>query len=455
MNPVIDGELKQAFLSECFEHLDMIEADLLDLERGKMSWGPEVIHRMFRGMHSVKGSAAVLELTGIGQLSHLSETVLEKLREGELQPSVRLVEILLATLDRLRFLTANLEEHQDEASPRETASLRSLLQPAPPPPPEPPPEAADAAPVPAWQPADIPAPGPPRQVKVLVVDANLAARSMVRGLLAPREVTVREAASAQEALDLLAADPEVKLVVVGHSPPAVNGPGLVGRLRSKYDRRHLAIVGLSDRSNAGLTAALLRNGASDFASRPLVLAEFLRRVDLNLELVGLWEALEQSDRHDRLTGLHHGKYFMEEGRRLYQQTKSREEDLSLALVCIDKLKNINEHYGHQGGDACLQQAGTVLRQTFGARGLVARLGGGEFAALVPGLDEARARVILEVVRRHLAGLEVLYGDKSLKMTVSIGVTTDPGSSLEEMVALAGKRLDLARRSGGDVVMQDT
>ncbi len=107
-----DDELVQDFVAECREHLADIETQLLALEQGGSQVDQELINKVFRAAHSIKGGAGLLNLGKLKDLAHRTENVLGQVRSGALSPSPEVVNILLLAFDRLRDLVNNLAESE-------------------------------------------------------------------------------------------------------------------------------------------------------------------------------------------------------------------------------------------------------------------------------------------------------------------------------------------------------
>lgn len=128
--------------------------------------------------------------------------------------------------------------------------------------------------------------------------------------------------------------------------------------------------------------------------------------------------------HDSLTGLHNRRSFNRQFERLWRQAQRDGKSLALLLCDIDHFKAYNDCYGHQAGDAALQQVGALIEQA--ARrplDIGVRLGGEEFALLLfdIGADEARQRA--EALRQSLEEASIAHrgSDSADVLTMSIGV----------------------------------
>jgi two-component system chemotaxis sensor kinase CheA len=102
------------FVSECSERLDRLETALLALERDGCE--REALDAMFRDAHTIKGNASVVQSGDIEWFAHIVESVLERLRSGNLQADRQLISTLLPCVDHLRFLVSLATQPQAAAS---------------------------------------------------------------------------------------------------------------------------------------------------------------------------------------------------------------------------------------------------------------------------------------------------------------------------------------------------
>ena len=149
----IDPSIMKEFIAEAMEHLATVEDEILALERGEAD--SETVNRLFRALHSIKGSSSFLGLTHVTALAHVLENVAGKVRSGTLIPNHDMAEALLRGADRLE---AMIHRHDDPSltGQEEIATLERLLgagdaegdasegRPAAPKAPAPGPEQADA-----------------------------------------------------------------------------------------------------------------------------------------------------------------------------------------------------------------------------------------------------------------------------------------------------------------------
>lgn len=148
------------------------------------------------------------------------------------------------------------------------------------------------------------------------------------------------------------------------------------------------------------------------------------------------EKLRYMSTHDPLTGLYNRGYFQEELERL---ELGRQFPVSIVVSDIDKLKYVNDTLGHAEGDDLITRAALMLKGAFRAEDVVARIGGDEFAVLLPSADagvveDALSRVLTKIEASNATGV-------SFPLSMSFGAATaSKGERLEETLKLADKRM---------------
>lgn len=152
---------------------------------------------------------------------------------------------------------------------------------------------------------------------------------------------------------------------------------------------------------------------------------------------------------DELTQTFNRRHFMEVAEGVFLQAQRGREPFSVVLLDADDFKQVNDAHGHLVGDEVLRQLAENIRKSIRKHDLLARYGGEEFIVLLPDthLEEALevARRIHEAILRNPAQV----GDKPLKVTVSMGVSTfEPTmQSLDEVLSLADKAQYQAKHTG--------
>ena len=103
----MDDALLIEFINECREHLATIETDLLTIEEAGANVDEDLVNKVFRAAHSIKGGSAFFGLSKVKDLAHKAETVLDMLRAGKMIPNAEITNVLLAAFDKLREMINN------------------------------------------------------------------------------------------------------------------------------------------------------------------------------------------------------------------------------------------------------------------------------------------------------------------------------------------------------------
>lgn len=159
--------------------------------------------------------------------------------------------------------------------------------------------------------------------------------------------------------------------------------------------------------------------------------------------------LDHQLNHDSLTGALTRGALLKQGAAALTQLKPH-QPVAVLMLDIDHFKRINDHYGHATGDHTLAVFAATIAANLRANDLFGRLGGEEFAIIMPDTTPARAQEVAERLRAQTeqAHVQVAEGRAPLQLTVSIGVAHQmPGHTLPQALALADKLLYEAKAAG--------
>ncbi|WP_417782817.1 diguanylate cyclase domain-containing protein [Terasakiella pusilla] len=293
-----------------------------------------------------------------------------------------------------------------------------------------------------------------QSVKVLLADDSKTARFQMHGLLARYKFQILEAADGLEALKILDENPDIMLVITDYNMPNLDGFELTKKIRTHYSKRELCIIGVSTYGNHALSARFIKVGANDFITKPFLNEEFFCRVSQNVEMLEHIKALEDSLITDYLTGLRNRRYLFERGETMLQDVNNEGGYLIAAMCDIDHFKNINDTYGHDGGDEALKNVAKQMRHFFGDDGIAARFGGEEFCILLKAdtLDSLDEK--FEALRQGIANLTIDYGNRKINLTMSIGVSWQKVQELDALINIADGNLYEAKKTGRNKVVFD-
>ena len=165
------------------------------------------------------------------------------------------------------------------------------------------------------------------------------------------------------------------------------------------------------------------------------------------------EKLRQLAITDGLTKVFNHRYFMEMGRREFVRAKRYNRQLSLIIMDLDHFKKTNDTFGHNVGDQVLQAVAQICLKTFRKVDIFARIGGEEFAALLPETGMEQAWMAAERLRRAVSGTILRTKANDLRLTLSLGVAsvTPETKDFEHLLRLADTALYAAKGNGRDRV----
>lgn len=157
---------------------------------------------------------------------------------------------------------------------------------------------------------------------------------------------------------------------------------------------------------------------------------------------------------DSLTDLYNRRYCNQNLKNISEQYIKTGEPYTLAIADIDFFKKVNDTYGHTAGDEVLVSVAQIMKKSMAGKGFAARWGGEEFLLVYTGCDMETTLTYLEMLVEAISEMCVEYGDKVIKITISIGVATGNGDSVDKVLCTADNRLYHAKKEGRDRVVSD-
>jgi diguanylate cyclase (GGDEF)-like protein len=178
------------------------------------------------------------------------------------------------------------------------------------------------------------------------------------------------------------------------------------------------------------------------AARRLLEREIAERRKLEAELRRLATT-------DALTGVLNRRHLFEVGQQDLIQARDAGNELAVLMVDVDHFKSINDRHGHPVGDTALRQLAARLRTAVRRADHIGRLGGEEFAVVLPGIAPAASLIVAERLRAAVASRPLVRGGVRIPMTVSIGLAMACATdrTFEQVIARADEQLYRAKEGG--------
>lgn len=158
---------------------------------------------------------------------------------------------------------------------------------------------------------------------------------------------------------------------------------------------------------------------------------------------------------DSLTGLCNPRYFQHRFRQEIARSVRQRTPICLVIADIDHFKRVNDTHGHQMGDVVLREFAGMLKSVARDSDMVARVGGEEFAVLLPDTDAEGGRIVAERMRLTIQQTPIkLVGEQTVQITASFGVSSREGRNVwpDAIYALADKALYAAKAGGRNRVV---
>jgi diguanylate cyclase (GGDEF)-like protein len=175
--------------------------------------------------------------------------------------------------------------------------------------------------------------------------------------------------------------------------------------------------------------------------------------DRTADLIGANERLAHLAMTDPLTGCANRRHFIERAQDVIALAGRRRMPLSLAILDLDDFKQVNDRFGHPAGDAVLAMVGSVIDEHMRPTDLAGRIGGEEFALLMPDTHAAGARLLADRLRVAIGEAMVQIDDAEIRVTSSLGVAgMRSGENFGQLYARADTALYRAKQSGRNRVV---
>ncbi|MEW6608410.1 MAG: diguanylate cyclase [bacterium] len=201
------------------------------------------------------------------------------------------------------------------------------------------------------------------------------------------------------------------------------------------------------------------NSFNEDAFSPLqrrLLTIIANQISETLEKVRLFAKIRELAERDELTKVYNYRYFEDYLQKEFAFAKQYNKPVSLTMLDFDRLKHVNDTYGHQAGNRLIKTISDIIKDTIKDKGVLSRFGGDEFAVVFSETDQNTAFSIAESIRVNIANnsIEFVKGTPH-QLSASLGVSTYPNPGIEtekDLLAKADKALYEAKQRGRNKVI---
>jgi len=187
---------------------------------------------------------------------------------------------------------------------------------------------------------------------------------------------------------------------------------------------------------------------------PFLLVAYLTTT-LSADITEARERIENLAQNDALTGLYNLRMFNEVWQRVHGASESERGIYALLMIDMDKLKDINESFGHDAGNSAITLVAQCLQRSIRTTDYAARFGGDEFAVLLPGASPEIAEAVVKRVRHNVFKTTLDLRSRMIRCSVSIGVVNYPkdGRDMRDLLSIADRKMyrdkELRRAPGSE------
>jgi diguanylate cyclase (GGDEF)-like protein len=293
---------------------------------------------------------------------------------------------------------------------------------------------------------------------ILVIDDSATHRAEIRATIEASKLfdKVLEASDGLRGLRLLLAEP-VDVVLCDLEMPGLDGDKLLLARGAQSGTANVPFVFLTASQDMGRRARLLEDGACDAIAKPFHPVDLIARLRLHLKVKRLQDellvknaTLARLTTVDQLTGLRSRRYVTEVLAIEFLRARRYGSELSVVMADLDRFKEINDRFGHPGGDVVLQGVSALLLNGLRQTDVGGRFGGEELLVVMTQVAAAGARVMAERWRATVESTAFQAPDgREIHATLSLGIAeyAQGYESPDELIAAADKALYVAKQKG--------
>jgi diguanylate cyclase (GGDEF)-like protein len=297
------------------------------------------------------------------------------------------------------------------------------------------------------------------EFSILVVD-DAPENVMLLSLILKDLGKVSSALSGREAIDKALENPP-DLILLDIQMPELDGYDVIRALKEDPKTENVPVIFVTGLSDEGDEEKGLKLGAIDYITKPYKPAVVIARVrnhlrlrEYAMRLEQLNEELERLATTDALTSAYNRRYFMSKLEEEVKRVRRYKRPSSLMMIDVDHFKKINDTFGHDVGDHVLIALVKLLEDKVRQLDTVARIGGEEFAILMPETSEKDALILVNRLLDAARAAAITVADDTVRFTISVGCTEFDADTVdgEGILKMADMALYDAKRSGRDQVV---
>lgn len=294
-------------------------------------------------------------------------------------------------------------------------------------------------------------------VRILIAEDSQVSRAVLEQQLRSMGYEAEIVQNGTEAWERLRQDDGPELALLDWMLPGLEGVEVCRRVREHHSDRYRYLILVTMKERTEDIAEGLAAGADDFIVKPFDPMELRARVRVGERVLRYAERLRRANDDlvrlattDELSRLYNRGAILDRLDQEFNRHLRERRPISVLMVDIDSLKDVNDQHGHAAGDAAIRHAADAIQSACRIYDVVGRYGGDEFLVALPGASSDAAMVVAERIRSKMGA--VIVGDDRFELSASIGVaswTSDSTHTPQATIRAADSALLHAKRDGRD------
>ncbi len=285
-------------------------------------------------------------------------------------------------------------------------------------------------------------------LNILIVDDSSMSLNLLEITLDKMHFNIYKASDGVEALKILDAEKKFALVITDYHMPNMDGLELTQEIRRRFKKDELSIIVLSGQEDTKSTSLFLKVGANDFIKKPFSYEELALRINLNLEMIDLFNQNRKLATKDAITCVHNERFFADSAQAILLKAERENRELLIASVSIDNFKHYAQNYGDTVAERILIDSAKLIQKGLRKSDLIARQQGETFSILFDNISKKDSEALMEKLHQSFEHLKIqISAQEMITPTISIGAAHGKSASVDAMLKHAYQAMDVSQSSG--------
>ncbi|NDE89892.1 MAG: PleD family two-component system response regulator [Alphaproteobacteria bacterium] len=288
-----------------------------------------------------------------------------------------------------------------------------------------------------------------RSGQIILLDDQPHEQSIIKKHILHAGMVCHAITTSAEIEPLLARE-RIHTIMINLNLIGEEGLRVCANLKANESTRHVPVIVYADESELGKIAKALDIGANDYIFKPVDPHELQARLRTQIRHKRTYDRLRLSYEKnmamavtDPLTGAYNRHYLEKNAPRLFNRSRATKRPISIVMLDIDHFKKINDSYGHHAGDQVLQELVRRLNNGLRFFDMVVRMGGEEFALVMPEAPYSAAMSAAERLRASICNVPFDIRDPQIEIPVTISVGVAGADEGEESAEILFRKADAA------------